>query len=186
MAALVVIPLLNAAFGASRLELPLGSGSSIPYATVLPLLVALVLGEALCSRADGLERLSSRPVAWLRVGHGAGLTLIGLTTVTLSLPQLNGEIGASGVARNCLLLAGISMVAAQVLDPSLSWIAPTVVVVVSITLAGGATASTHPWTILVRPDGDLAAGITAMACFATGLLGLYLRAPQAPSRLDQT
>lgn len=172
--------------GKARIELPLGSGASIPYATVLPVLGALAVTDALPSRASLLEALASRRMGVMRAAHALAFTLMAAVTILASSPTLVGELGRISIARNLALLSGIGMIASTVFPPGLSWLPLLSLTGTILALAGGDGSRSQPWALLLRPDSDGVALLISTVVAITGIGLLLVRAPRGVSGDDRT
>ncbi len=141
---------------------------------VMPLAGALVIGASLYSPFGELEASASYPVPVLRLGHLAGLLLLGAMALGVAA-RAGGTASVEGqVLRNLAGFAGLVLLSVPVLGSRLSWIAPLAYGVLAFWMGASVPERPATWAWPLQPGDDKAAMATALLLLAIGLAGAVL------------
>lgn len=164
---IVAVAIISYLVGDRRLTLAYGGGVGIPYATVLPLACACFVGLSARSPFQGLEGAASRSVTTIRVTLMLSLMGLSALAVGLSTRGLPPPVADIAAVRNLIGLAGLTLIAASLTGSRTSWVLPCCYVVTVLSLGTGP--SDGLWAWILRPDGDPASLLLAVAIFMSGV-----------------
>lgn len=150
----------------------------------LPALVACIVGIGLWAPAADLERTSAWPLPWLRAIHVLAVGVAGLATAALATSRWDIDL-AGGIPytelwlRNAIGLTGLTLIAARLIDPRLSWLGPlmfSIVAVVYVSLLADDPATSEnerlqppAWIFTGQDHRSLLPWVLAIMLLAAGL-----------------
>lgn len=124
---LLSLGLLERIVGSASLQLSDNSSLSVPWAVVVPLLAATVIGTSTSSRAAQWELTSARHQAVLRLGHATALFLLAAAATAWGSDPLTGPVTTPAALRNLAGFTGLALIAAIAVGGNLAWTLPVVV-----------------------------------------------------------
>lgn len=142
-------------------------GARVPVVVLGPLLAASVVGTALHSDSDELDRTAVRRWWPLRLGHLLAMTAVACGALAAAVPGHPGEFGAPAMVRNVLGAAGIALGAAVLVGARLSWLPVTAylsAVYLSAPRVPGGAGALWAWPMQPGPQ----PGAWAVAAWAYG------------------
>lgn len=141
------------------------------FGVIAPVALAMILGPAIRSPLDGMERMAGITLWWRRVAHvliatGAGMAAIALATAA------RGDVGTGLLAgRNLLGFSGIALSGTAIVTSGLAWAGPLLwVTLPPFVFTSPDDDRTGIWTFFVQPIADVRSGAFAVAIFACGVL----------------
>jgi len=150
-----------------------------------PLAAATVIGVSCRSPFGEAERTAGRWLPALRLGHLAGLLLLGggaLAVVGRGWAEPDGELA---LVRNVAGLAGLAFLAARVVGGGLSWIAPLGYVVLAFFVGGAGENELPRWAWVVQPAAHEPSRYWAAGLLAAGLLAIaFAGARESPDAVE--
>jgi hypothetical protein len=138
-----------------------GAGTVIPLSSLAPLVLAILVAWSLTSRSTHLAENAARSTGWLDAGMVLALE-VSVVAVTLVLPGHDVT-----VARNALLLVGLSATGTCLVSPGAAAAVAPVFVLLVMTYGTAAPGSRYVRVLQAPPDGRwplaLALGSTVVA-----------------------
>lgn len=136
--------------------------------TMAPGAVAAIVGLSTATPFGELEQTASERLAMLRLGHLGALIICGALAFAA---VYGGAMAAESwlvAVRNMLGYTGLALIAARLLGPTHSWLAPVLCGVLVIAIRGEGL-----WAWSLEPAGDTWAALVAGGLLVVGL-GLVL------------
>jgi len=163
VAALVVLAVLEAIVGSASLDL-LGQNITlaIPWAVIIPVAAAAVIGIGTRSAVGDTEATTTRSLPSLRAAHLAVVAAVGLVTTAVGGSGLTGPISGPAALRNYLGFTGLALLSASVVGSSLAWPLPVALAVASTTV-GADQGVRHGWAWPIHDNGDPTSFLVAVA-----------------------
>lgn len=185
---------LVAVFALGFVEFLVGSSShlidsetrtfAIPWAVVLPVATATMIGVGTRSAVGDLEGTAIRSLPGLRVAHlTINLMVASLATAVGSARIVfdpNSQLSGPAALRNLLVFTGLSLISAALLGSSWAWPLPLSLAIASTTV-GTAAGAPQWWAVPIRPDGDPLAAALSAAVLAAGVAMVVARGTREPS-----
>ena len=141
---------------------------------LMPLAAAVVVGASARSPFGDIERTASYPLPAMRLGHLAGLLLLGALSLALAGADWRWEAPGWVLARNLLGYAGLAFLGARVLGVGLSWVPPLAYGVLSVAIGvigqtdDGETAFAR-WAWPLHPAAHRPSALLALSLLAAGI-----------------
>lgn len=187
--ALAVLALLEAWLGPASVRLTGNESISIPWAIVLPCVMASIVGLGTRTPMASLERAAARSMVDTRMTHLAYLLALSAALVAAGSWRITGELTWVAGVRNVLGMIGLALITAWLLGGGLAWILPIAFTLTTM-FGGASTAGIRGWAWPVLPDADrtswaVAVGLAVLGTLLVGLGGTAeSRRPSTPSSVE--
>ena len=157
---------------------------TIPWAVVIPVAAAAVIGVSTRSAARDQEITTARSLPELRALHlGALLALAVAATAVGSfrlVPSFPTDLSGPAAVRNLVAFTGLSLASAALLGSSLAWPVPLTLAIAATTV--GASGGTPRWWALpIHPDADPLAAALSVTLLVIGAGLVIRRGPREPA-----
>jgi hypothetical protein len=177
---IVLVPLLalmGYTINAVSLQLTAGRDvGRVPVLAFVPAAVAGVIGVAAGSPMEALERLSARRLRPASALYPIVLAALVTSALGLFLGFEGGDYGFAALFRNVAGLLGVALATATLFGSSMSWVAPFLIAVASVSIEG-AVRSGAWWAWLSLPTHEPSSWAVAFTCLGSGVTMAFLRAP---------
>lgn len=181
---IIMLGLLEWILGSASVKLSHDNSLSVPWAVIIPIAAATVVGTASRSAVTQLELGTTRSLHTLRAAHLALILAVTIAATALGSAGLAGDISAPAAIRNLLGFTGLALLAAALLGANLAWTAPVALGLAALT-AGAAGGKPYAWAWPIHYNNDSAAALTAAFLFILGALALVYRGAREPAAEHQ-
>ena len=164
-------------YGIGGATLRLGSGNTLtlPWAVIVPVMSAVVIGTTVHTPVSVLEDGTSRHLPALRAAHLATLLALSMVVSGPASIALTGAITAPAALRNLLGFAGLALIAAYAVGSSYAWCLPLAVALSAVIAGTSQDGGIRLWAWPIQTNYDLRAWLIALGLLAIGSLLIIVR-----------
>jgi hypothetical protein len=163
----IALGLVQRVLGAASVKLSHDNSLSVPWAVLVPIVAAAVVGTTSQSAVGQFELATVRSLPALRASHLLAMLLIATASTALGSVALAGDISAPAAIRNLLGFTGLALLSAASLGGNLAWAAPVAAGLTTLTV-GASQGRPNNWAWPIHTNNDSTALLIAVALCAVG------------------
>lgn len=169
LAVIAAVSAVSLLAGENLIDLRVGSGAGVPYATLAPAMSGSLIAASARSGLFRQEQLASRNLWGPRAALLLGMVLWAAAWAAIAQPTLPHSPGDVAAVRNVVGFTGLGLIASRIVGGRLAWIAPISMAIAALTLAsssGQSRGAALVWPLTA--DGNVTAALVALTIFAVG------------------